>query len=377
VRVKLLCVAGGRPNFPKLAPLLRALSARAERFAARLVHTGQHYDPGLSQIFFAELGIEPPVVNLAVGSASHAQQTAELMRRFETVLSVEQPHGVVVVGDLNSALACALTAAKFQREQPFTFRGQPRRRPVVVHVEAGLRSFDDDMPEEINRRVTDSLSDLLLVSEPAGMANLSGEGVAAERCFLVGNLMIDTLLAMKERALGSDILTRLALEPGRYGLLTLHRPSNVDDTEHLRGLLATLDVVAGDLPLVFPVHPRTRARLETASPRPARGRWIFSPPLGYLDFVKLEAAANLVFTDSGGVQDETTVLGVPCLTLRENTERPITLTEGTNVLAGTTRERILAAYAAARSDPRAGRVPHLWDGKAAERVVGVLEQAFR
>jgi len=376
VRVKLVCVAGGRPNFPKVAALLRALGTRAARFEALLVHTGQHSDARMSKVFFDELGLPEPMIDLGVGSATHAVQVAEVMRRFEAVLQSEQPHLVVVAGDLNSTLACALAASKFFLDEPFLFEGKPRRRPVLAHLEAGLRSFDDDMPEEINRRVTDCLSDILFVSEPAGETNLRREGVAPERQHLVGNVMIDTLLALKERALASGVLGRLGLEPEHYALLTLHRPTNVDDEGQLRTLLDTLDELAIELPVVFPVHPRTRARLDAAHLRPRSERFMLTDPLGYLDFVKLEASARVVLTDSGGVQDETTVLGVPCITLRNNTERPITLSEGTNVLGHTTREGILGAYAALRREPCSARVPPFWDGNAALRVVSVLERVF-
>lgn len=376
MRAKLLCVAGSRPNFPKIAALLHALRARADRFEARLVCTGQHYDPTMSTVFFDELGLPTPDLDLAVGSGSHAQQTAEVMRRFEAALEAEQPHAVVVVGDVNSTLGCALASAKFFRAESFAFKGESRRRPVLVHVEAGLRSFDDDMPEEINRRVTDCLSELLFVSEPAGVANLRREGVPRDRCHLVGSVMVDTLMSLRARVPPSNVLARLGLEPRRYHLLTLHRPSNVDDAHQLRTLLDTLDVIASDLPIVFPVHPRTRARMEAASVRPDGSRWLLVPPLGYFDFVQLEASARLVLTDSGGVQEETTVLGVPCLTLRENTERPITISDGTNHLARTSRESILAAYARACREPRAKKLPPYWDGRAAERVVRVLDRVF-
>ncbi|HEX5097844.1 MAG TPA: UDP-N-acetylglucosamine 2-epimerase (non-hydrolyzing) [Polyangiaceae bacterium] len=376
MRVKLVCVAGGRPNFPKLAALFRALGTRTDRFETRFVHTGQHSDPRMSKLICEELGLPEPHVDLGVGSATHAVQVAEVMRRFEAVLQAEQPHGVVVAGDLNSTLACALATSKFFRDEPFPFRGKPRRRTVLAHLEAGLRSFDDDMPEEVNRRVTDCLSDLLFVSEPAGEANLCREGVAPERQHFVGNVMVDTLLSLQARAAASDVLARLGLEPRGYALLTLHRPSNVDDERQLRTLLDTLDEIAIELPVVFPVHPRTRARFEAARIRPRSERFLLTEPLGYLDFVKLESSAKVVLTDSGGVQDETTVLGVPCITLRNNTERPITVTEGTNVLGHTTREGILGAYAALHREPRSGRVPRAWDGNAAERAARVLEQAF-
>jgi UDP-N-acetylglucosamine 2-epimerase (non-hydrolysing) len=278
---------------------------------------------------------------------------------------------------VNTTLACALVAAKFRRREPFCWDGGRRRsRPVIVHVEAGLRSFDDDMPEEVNRRITDTVSDLLFVTEPAGLDNLRREGVPDDRVFLVGNVMIDTLYAMRARAARSAIRERLGLSRRPFALLTLHRPSNVDDPDDLARLLGVLDEeVATRLPLVFPVHPRTRARLASLDAlRPPR--WLLVEPVGYLDFLSLQSEAKLVLTDSGGVQEETTVLGVPCVTLRDNTERPVTIAEGTNVLAGTTRAGIAAAVRAALDAPRAPRTPHLWDGRAAERVVRVLAERF-
>jgi UDP-N-acetylglucosamine 2-epimerase (non-hydrolysing) len=369
---KVLCVAGARPNFMKIAPILRAIAARG-RLGSRLVHTGQHYDEKLSKVFFEDLAIPRPDIELEVGSGSHATQTAEVLRRFEPVLEVEQPEVVLVVGDVNSTVACALAAAKFQRKASFrtTLEERARRRPLVVHVEAGLRSFDDDMPEEINRKATDAISDVLFVSEPAGMKNLAAEGVAETKRFLVGNVMIDTLLAARAQAMQSSVLGTLGVEAGKYGLLTLHRPSNVDEPAQLAPLLGALDEIAREMPLVFPVHPRTRARLDSFGIRLDPTRWKLVEPVGYLDFVCVMASAKTVFTDSGGVQEETTVLGVPCVTLRENTERPVTVDEGTNRLVGTKREAILAAA----REPRAGaRIPALWDGKAAARIEDKLAQ---
>jgi UDP-N-acetylglucosamine 2-epimerase (non-hydrolysing) len=364
---RILCVAGARPNFMKIAPLLRAF-ARDRRFEARLVHTGQHYDDKLSKVFFEELAIPRPDVELEVGSGSHAQQTAEIMKRFEPVLEREQPHGVLVVGDVNSTIGCAIVTAKFFRKEPFGSRG--RKRPLIIHVEAGLRSNDHDMPEEINRLLTDAISDLLFVSEPAGMTNLAREGVPAEKMFFVGNVMIDTLLAARDRAQSSTVLDTLGLAGSPYGLVTLHRPSNVDDVEALRALLATLDGLG--LRLVFPVHPRTRQRMANAGITLDPARWLVCEPLGYLDFLRLQASARVVLTDSGGVQEETTVLGVPCITLRENTERPVTCDQGTNQLVGTSRTAIVAAYAKIDAIRAAGRVPEKWDGKTAERIVAAL-----
>jgi UDP-N-acetylglucosamine 2-epimerase (non-hydrolysing) len=376
MRHTVLCVVGARPNFVKIAPIVRALAGR-ERFTARLVHTGQHHDRQLSQVFFDELAIPAPHVSLDVGSGTQAQQTAEIMRRLEPVLQAEQPHVVLVVGDVTSTVASALTASKFLRAAPFDWTGQrQRRRPLVAHVEAGLRSFDDDMPEEINRRVTDSVSDLLFVSEPSGVDNLRREGVADARVHFVGNVMIDTLLAARDRASRTTILEDLGLAPGGYGLVTLHRPSNVDDPAQLAALLGVLDDVAARVPLVFPVHPRTRAALAAAGIHLAPGRWQVIDAVGYLEFLRLTSAARLVLTDSGGIQEETTVLGVRCLTLRENTERPVTITEGTNLLAGTRRETIWPAFERALVEPCSDRRPALWDGSAAQRIADVLALAL-
>ncbi len=374
---RVLCVAGARPNFVKIAPIVRALT-RSDRFAPLLVHTGQHYDDNLSRVFFDELQIPKPDISLGVGSGSHAQQTAEIMRQIEGVLQTEQPKVVLVVGDVNSTAACALVASKFELDEPFDWAHETgRRRPLSVHVEAGLRSHDDDMPEEINRRVTDTLSDLLFVSEPSGVDNLEREGTDPGRVHFVGNVMIDTLMAARERAQSSDVLSRLGLEPKAYGLVTLHRPSNVDDPEQLEHLLSVLDDIAGQgTPLVFPVHPRTRARLSAQGIALDGDRWLVTDPLGYLDFMRLMSSAKLVLSDSGGIQEETTIVGVRCLTLRDNTERPVTITEGTNLLSGTRRETIWPAYERAMAEPCSERQPDLWDGKAAERIVKVLERVL-
>ncbi|MBA2539988.1 MAG: UDP-N-acetylglucosamine 2-epimerase (non-hydrolyzing) [Deltaproteobacteria bacterium] len=366
---RILCVAGARPNFMKIAPLLRAFG-RDPRFDARLVHTGQHYDDKLSKVFFDELAIPRPDIELEVGSGTHAQQTAEIMKRFEPVIEKEQPHGVLVVGDVNSTIGCAIVAAKVFRNEAFTYRGQPRRRPLVIHVEAGLRSFDGDMPEEINRMLTDSISDLLFVSEPAGMTNLAREGVGPDRAIMVGNVMIDTLLAARDRAMQSTVLDTLGLKDGSYGLVTLHRPSNVDDPDMLHSLVGVLDGLG--LPLVFPVHPRTRKRIADAGLVLDPTRWQLVDPLGYIDFLRLQASARVVLTDSGGVQEETTVLGVPCITLRENTERPVTVDQGTNQLVGTSRDAIIAAFHKIDAVRAAARVPDQWDGKSADRIVAAL-----
>jgi len=374
--IKILCVAGARPNFIKIAPLMRGFAADP-LWDARLIHTGQHYDEWLSKVFFDELAIAPPHVSLAVGSASHAGQTAEIIRRFEPVLEAEQPKAVLVVGDVNSTIACGLVAAKFQLREAFAFRGTTRSRPVLIHVEAGLRSFDDEMPEEINRRLTDTISDVLFVSEEAGLVNLKREGVEDHRVFLVGNVMIDTLLHARDRAKHSPILSQLGLEAGAYGVVTLHRPSNVDDPTRLVDLLTLLDRIAQRLPLVFPIHPRTHQRLAACGVTLAADRWKTIEPVGYLDFMKLQAEARVVFTDSGGIQEETTVLGVPCVTLRDNTERPVTILEGTNILAGTDEAKVLTAFERALSMERKTALPRYWDGQAAQRICSVLGGLFR
>jgi len=369
--IRVLCVAGARPNFVKIAPILRAFRTRP-RFAARLVHTGQHYDDLLSRVFFDELDIPRPDLELAIGSGTHAAQTAEILRRFEAVLVAEQPHVVLVVGDVNSTIGCALAAAKLFLDEPFRFRGARRRRPVIVHVEAGLRSFDDDMPEEVNRKLTDAIADVLYVSEPSGVANLRREGVAEERIVFVGNVMIDTLLAARERARGAPVLDELGLRPRSYAVLTLHRPSNVDDPAVLAKLLDALDRLAADLPIVFPVHPRTRTRMRDRGIALEPPRWRVLDPLGYIEFLKVMSEARVVLTDSGGIQEETTVLGVPCVTLRDSTERPVTVDEGTNRLAGTDGATIAARVAEALAAPAPAHAPRLWDGHAAERLVAHL-----
>jgi UDP-N-acetylglucosamine 2-epimerase (non-hydrolysing) len=373
--IKILCVAGARPNFMKIAPILRALKA-VPGFEPRLVHTGQHYDEAMSKVFFEDLKIPRPDLELEVGSGSHASQTAEIMRRFEPVLESEQPHAVLVVGDVNSTIGCALVTAKFHRKEAYKSTFGARTRPLMIHVEAGLRSNDWDMPEEVNRKLTDAISDLLYVSDPIGMKYLASEGASEKSCVFVGNVMIDTLLSAKEQAMKSTILTKLGLEAKPYALLTLHRPSNVDDPKALAPLVATLDEIARRVPVVFPVHPRTRARIQSSGIAVDPSRWTLIDPAGYLDFLRLTASAKVVLTDSGGIQEETTVLGVPCITLRENTERPVTIDEGTNILAGTKRENILAAFDKVMSGGKSGKVPRFWDGKSAERIAEHLKGVF-
>jgi UDP-N-acetylglucosamine 2-epimerase (non-hydrolysing) len=361
-RCRILLVAGARPNFMKIAPLLRELRDR-KAFAPRLVHTGQHYDPSMSERFFHELGIPQPDVNLGVGSGSHGAQTAEVLHRMEAILVEEAPEALVVVGDVNSTLAASLAAAKLQIP--------------VAHVEAGLRSFDPRMPEEINRRLTDSISRWLFTTEPEAEKNLLREGVEPARIHFVGNVMIDTLLEHLERARGLDILSRLSLGSGEYAVLTLHRPSNVDDSERLERLVDVLEEIHQEIPIVFPLHPRTAGALRDR----LGGRELrlcTMPPLGYLEFLRLMADARLVLTDSGGIQEETTVLGVPCLTLRENTERPVTITHGTNRLVGSNPEAIRNEVRKVLDAPSPrGSTPELWDGRAAPRIADVLERDLR
>ena len=359
--LKIICVCGARPNFMKIAPLTEAFAATG-KLQTLLVHTGQHYDQRMSKLFFTDLGIPEPDVNLGVGSASHAVQTAEIMRRFEPVVIEHRPDWVVVVGDVNSTIACALVATKLGVK--------------VAHVEAGLRSFDRKMPEEINRLLTDAISDLLLVSDPSGMENLKHEGVADGKVHFVGNVMIDTLLKNKARADTSDVLDQFALQPKQYAVVTLHRPSNVDDPQTFASILDAFEVICGDMPMIFPMHPRTRknlAAMDLADRVQSIPNLHTPEPLGYLDFLKLLADSGVVLTDSGGIQEETTILNVPCLTLRENTERPVTITEGTNRLVAPDAEAIVAAYREQLSRPPGStRRPRFWDGKAAERIAQVF-----
>jgi UDP-N-acetylglucosamine 2-epimerase (non-hydrolysing) len=343
----------------KVAPLLRAMHARPG-IDALLVHTGQHYDAAMSDAFFRDLGMPEPDVNLGVGSGSHASQTADVLRGIEPVLLDWKPDAVVVVGDVNSTIAAALAAVKL---------GIP-----VAHVEAGLRSFDRGMPEEINRILTDAISEWLFTSEPSGAENLRREGVPAERIHFVGNVMIDSLLAHLETARARAPLARLGLTPRGYAVLTLHRPGNVDDPARLGRLFAALEEIHAELPIVFPVHPRTRGAIERGLGGQAPALQL-SEPLGYLEFLGLVADARLVLTDSGGIQEETTVLRVPCLTLRDSTERPVTIDEGTNRLVGSDPAVLRAEVRKVlEGDAPPGRVPALWDGEAAQRIVAVLER---
>src|SRR5262245_21167017 len=341
----------------KIAPIMWEIGRR-QGVQAHLVHTGQHYDEKMSRLVCEELPIPRPDVDLGVGSGSHAVQTAEVMKRFEPVIVEQNPDAVVVVGDVNSTIACGLTAVKL---------GVP-----VAHVEAGLRSFDRTMPEEINRVLTDSISQWLFVTELSGIENLRKEGVPENQLFLVGNVMIDTLLACRDLSERTAVLDDLNLRDAGYAVLTLHRPANVDDPQVFGGLLAAIDRLQRELPIIFPVHPRTRKALGGLN-LGAMPNLRLVDPLGYLEFMKLVSQSRLVLTDSGGIQEETTVLGVPCLTLRNNTERPVTIIEGTNALVGMNPDRIIEVGLDVLAAPRkTGRVPYLWDGKAAGRILDVL-----
>jgi UDP-N-acetylglucosamine 2-epimerase (non-hydrolysing) len=361
-----LCIVGARPNYMKMAPLLRAFRANPRMPRAVLVHTGQHYDFALNERLFADLELPEPDLNLEVGSGSHAVQTAEVMKRIEPVIDDLRPSAVLVVGDVNSTLACSLVAAK--------------KGVAVIHVEAGLRSYDRAMPEEINRVLTDQISDVLYTTERTAHGNLAREGIDARRVHFVGNLMIDSLLAAIPKAVSPEqTLARegcASFPLGRgFGVVTLHRPSNVDDPAVLADVLATLDTASRRLPLVWPMHPRTRANVERfgLAGRLDAGRVAIVPPQGYLEMVGLLHRATLVLTDSGGVQEEATALGVPCLTLRANTERPITIEQGTNQLVGNDRARILAAVdEILAGGGKRGRTPELWDGATAPRIAAHL-----
>jgi UDP-N-acetylglucosamine 2-epimerase (non-hydrolysing) len=407
---KILTVVGARPNFMKAAPIIAAIRVHNECLGVSphprdgsdshialqnvLVHTGQHYDEAMSDQFFSDLNIPRPDIHMGVGSGSHAAQTAEIMKRFEEILLRERPDFLIVVGDVNSTLACALVAAKI------SFGGN-RTRPLIAHVEAGLRSFDRDMPEEINRILTDHVADILFVSEESGLRNLRQEGISDEKVHFVGNTMIDSLLAFKGKADESRILESLGLrqvQPSngsangttRYALLTLHRPSNVDQRAIFLNILEGLEELSTSCPVIFPVHPRTQKRInefgferffdaknacedgEKSGSTRANGRIRLVDPLGYLDFLCLMQHATVVVTDSGGIQEETTCLGIPCVTVRENTERPITVKLGTNVLAGASRDGIRQATRRQLESKVVGTVPEAWDGKSAQRILDVI-----
>jgi len=359
--LKIFSIVGARPNLPKIAPLMREMQ-RHSNIEAVLVHTGQHYDERLSEVFFRQMGIPAPHINLEVGSGSHAVQTAEILKRIEPHLIEQNPALVLVVGDVNSTIAASLAAAKLGI--------------AVAHVEAGLRSFDRSMPEEINRILTDALADYLFVTEEDAVDNLLREGRPRDAIHFVGNVMIDSLRMFLPLAQNSSIGQELELKTGdhwrRFAILTLHRPSNVDSPEQLEQILAGIEPIVKELPVIFPVHPRTQPKLAAASIVPHTNLRIL-PPLGYLDFLCLLSRATLVLTDSGGIQEETTALGVPCLTVRENTERPITILCGTNQLVGTDPQKIVAAAQEILAGKgKAGKMPQFWDGHAAQRVVEIL-----
>lgn len=379
--MKIVIVAGARPNFMKIAPIVKALRAeRMEHGATYLtwsiIHTGQHYDYEMSRVFFEELGISKPDYFLGAGSGSHARQTGKVMVEFEKVCHVERPDVVVVVGDVNSTLACSITAKKLNIK--------------VAHVEAGLRSGDMTMPEEINRIVTDSISDYLFVTEKSGIENLAREGRNSNDVFFVGNVMVDTLFfqlnKLKKQVKEEKNKAEVKVKDGKnqvedgagrgdYAVVTLHRPSNVDDRDTLSGIMDALVQISRDMPIFFPIHPRTNKNLEAFNLMEKINGVNFEllPPLPYMKFLNLWKDASLVLTDSGGLQEETTALGIPCFTIRENTERPVTIDNGTNVLVGTTKQGILSEYEAfSNGISKKGRVPELWDGKAAERILQIL-----
>lgn len=376
---KILCIVGARPNFMKIAPIMRAFRELAPEIEAKLIHTGQHYDYAMNEAFFQQLEIPAPDISLEVGSGSHAQQTAEIMKRFEVVVDAEQPDGVLVVGDVNSTIACALVAAK--------------KGVKVMHVEAGLRSRDRSMPEEINRILTDQLSDRLYVTERDAISNLQAEGIAKEKIVFAGNVMIDTLLNNLPRAISARRTIEAACAQAKplrnaatflennhgYAVLTLHRPSNVDNPVVLGRLLAVLEEHCNDLPIVFPVHPRTQAKIREAGCGSflEMPQILALPPIGYLEMLGLMKGARVVLTDSGGLQEETTALGIPCLTLRENTERPITITEGTNILVGTEPSNIAKELTKMMTyvNTMVNR-PELWDGLSARRIVEDIKVAL-
>jgi UDP-N-acetylglucosamine 2-epimerase (non-hydrolysing) len=369
----IICVVGARPNFMKIAPIIRALRSQPDALPVCLVHTGQHYDAEMNDAFFTQLQIPHPDIELEVGSGSHAVQTAEIMKRFEVVVEQEAPVAVLVVGDVNSTIACALVAAK--------------KNIPVIHVEAGLRSFDRTMPEEINRVLTDRISDMLFITEPSARDNLRKEGVDDRQIHFVGNVMIDTLRHSLSQAVPAETTLAGVKKPDLfledrhgYAVLTLHRPANVDDRDLFRDLLETVRMVSERIPVIFPVHPRTRKALEAHGLQAHLNteRILSLPPQGYLEMLGLISSARLVMTDSGGLQEETTAVGVPCITLRENTERPVTVQQGTNTIAGHDRKLIISVVAAVLNDGgKRGRIPELWDGKAAERIKQVLNDWLR
>lgn len=358
---KILIIVGARPNFMKAAPICAEMRRRSDDFDVKIVHTGQHYDAAMSDSFFADLGLSEPDFHLGVGSASHAEQTAKIMLAFEPIVIAENPDWVIVVGDVNSTVACALVASKLGVK--------------IAHVEAGLRSFDRSMPEEINRIVTDSISNLLLTTEASGNENLRREGLADEKVRFVGNVMIDSLVKNLERVKSANVVADLGLIAGEFAVLTLHRPSNVDSRETLEPLLNALIEISERIPIIFPVHPRTRAKIDEFGLRSRidQSALRLVNPLGYLNFLALYSQARFVMTDSGGLQEETTYLGIPCLTIRENTERPVTIEIGTNRLIKDPSSLKQSAFELLDSPAATSKtIPPLWDGRAAERIVDAL-----
>jgi len=361
-KVKVISVVGARPNFIKIAPLHNEFLKYSSRFDHFICHTGQHFDWNMSTVFFKDLKLPEPRFYLGVGGGSHAQQTAGIMIEFEKVMVREEPDLVIVVGDVNSTLACSITSAKLNTK--------------VAHVEAGLRSFDNTMPEEINRKITDAVADYLFVSEPSGLTHLKEEGVSDDRVFYVGNIMIDTLISYQSTIDQSTILEELKLTHENYILITFHRPSNVDHQEGLTELIVFLNYLAKDMPIVFPIHPRTRSNIEKFGlAEKLSGNIVLTEPVGYIDFIALEKNARLVITDSGGIQEETTYLAIPCITVRENTERPITVDVGTNILGGTDFARIkIYADEILSGKIKKGQIPKLWDGQVAQRIVSIIDK---
>lgn len=362
--LKVDLIVGARPNFMKAAPLYEEIQKHPETLKVRLVHTGQHYDEKMSTIFFEQLGLPKPDVYLGVGSGSHAEQTGKIMVEYEQLLQEEPADLVLVVGDVNSTMACAIVAKKLHI--------------ATGHIEAGLRSFDRRMPEEINRLVTDSITDYLFTTSPDADEHLKNEGHSDDSIYFVGNLMIDSLNNFIDDADCSNLLRELQVKPGEYALITLHRPSNVDDEESLMEILDAFQEIQKDVPLIFPAHPRTKQRIQAlkdAGKYSELDALHLIEPVGYLEFIALERDAKVILTDSGGIQEESTVLGIPCLTLRENTERPITITVGTNRLVDPNRDDILREIRPVLNEaPVSGSIPEKWDGKAAERIVDVLLQ---
>ena len=380
--MKCISIAGARPNFMKLASIADAIESYNKNKPAYytnsiehiIVHTGQHYDHKMSKSFFEDLGIPKPAINLEVGSGTHAQQTAEIMKRFEGVLLRETPDVLLVVGDVNSTIACALDAAKIQYPAKHILK-----RPMIVHVEAGLRSFDREMPEEINRILTDSLSDLLFITEESAIGNLQKEGCQPEKVHFVGNVMIDTLKHHLQKAKKSKIASELKLDIP-FGVITLHRPSNVDHPDLLKSLVECFVEISNNLKIVFPIHPRTKHNLDRFGIMPLLENAVnitLLDPLGYLDFLGLVNRAALLLTDSGGIQEETTYLGIPCITLRKNTERPVTVTEGTNYLIGTDTKKISETVSLILGGKgKEARIPKYWDGNAGDRIIKILVETF-